>query len=366
MPEAALKTPDIIESVIAKTIEYISYPCVVGYEQFFLNHLNEEYMQAGLETWKHEGLLEIRGKKPHSAIICAHIDRHGLISIGDGEYVYAAQYIKEIKYGQNNRQSQKEIAGIIKRFEGERVLAYDPATGATLGTGLIKAGHPWLLHGDAVFEVEGLNKLDLGLPLAYARTARIEQDYLKGQIDNALSLAIISALYENGFEGTALLSTEEEIGKSWVHLAGALRRIGAQAKDLIILDTSPYVEPEPVDQGMVIFRSRDMSASFNTDLLAAMKDRAADLSIPCQVKDEMLLAKGRTPDQLGSTELGKLIQHTNGEWSGATVQIPTLMYHTSNETTSIAAVTNFYNFLHDILIDDPLPFSTAMLETVRG
>ena len=45
---------------------------------------------------------------------------HGLISIGDDEYVYAAQYMKEIKYGQNNRLARQQLEGIAKRFEGEK------------------------------------------------------------------------------------------------------------------------------------------------------------------------------------------------------------------------------------------------------
>jgi hypothetical protein len=77
------------------------------------------------------------------------------------------------------------------------------------------------------------------------------------------------------------------------------------------------------------------------------------------VKDETLLAKGKTVEQLGSTELGKLIKNTAGRWSGASVQIPTLMYHTSNETTSLAAIGNYYRFLSNILIQDPLPLTIA-------
>jgi hypothetical protein len=52
--------------------------------------------------------------------------------------------------------------------------------------------------------------------------------------------------------------------------------------------------------------------------------------------------------------LGRLIQGTKRKWSGATIQIPTLMYHTSNETTSLQAIDSFYTFLSNILMDDPI------------
>jgi hypothetical protein len=106
---------------------------------------------------------------------------------------------------------------------------------------------------------------------------------------------------------------------------------------------------------MVIFRNRDVSETFNPALVTTYKERCQTLGIRFHCKDEYLLSMGKTVEQLGSTELGKLIKNTGGRWSGATVQIPTLMYHTSNETTSLDAVRNYFSFLKNILIDEPLP-----------
>jgi hypothetical protein len=92
-----------VESIIAKTMEYLSIPSVVGSEGFFLEHLYKDFSKRGLSAYKSPGLLTVHGDDPNSAILCAHIDRHGLISLGNGEYVYAAQYIREIKYGESNK-----------------------------------------------------------------------------------------------------------------------------------------------------------------------------------------------------------------------------------------------------------------------
>ena len=360
MAEAALKTQNVVETIAQKTIDYLNVPCIVGHEQYFLNYLMEEYQAMDLTAIRHEGLLEVYGSRPRSAIICAHIDRHGLISIGHGEYVYAAQYVKEIKYGQNNRASQKEIANITKRFEGEPVYAFDPQLGKKLGVGTIRTCDPEMLKGDALFEVEGLDGVELGFPLAYARTARVENGFLKGQIDNALSLSVVSALFANGFEGTALLTTEEEIGKSWTHLAAWLLENFVRTQDLIVLDTSPYNDPEAIEKGMLVFRNRDMNEKYSVALVQKLKQRADALKIPYQVKDEVMLASGKTVEQLGSTELGKLIQGTKHQWSGATVQVPTMMYHTSNETTSLSAINAFYGFLRNILMEQPLDLNISI------
>jgi putative aminopeptidase FrvX len=348
------KISNSIDLIIKKTAKYLATPSVVGYENFFLGTLKEYYESVGLNALMHDGLLEVHGTAPRSAILCAHVDRHGLISIGHGEYVYAAQYIKEIKYGQNNRASQREIETITRRFVGEHVYAYDPRSGEKMGSGVIRACEAWMRKGDALFEIEGAMGVDLGLPVAYARTARVENGKLLGQIDNAVSLGVIAALFANGFQGTVLFTTEEEIGKSWTHAIEWLSRHKIETKNLIILDTSPYNDPEPIDQGMIIFRNRDMSGVFNLDLARAFKSRATAMGLHFQFKDEVLLSRGKTIEQIGSTELGKIILNSAGRWSGASVQIPTLMYHTSNETTSLKALENYYRFLEDILIKNPI------------
>lgn len=308
----------------------------------------------GLSVFKYDGVLEVHGNDRKSAMICAHLDRHGLISLGDEEYVYAAQYMREIKYGENNKSSRAEVQSIAKRFEGEEIYAYHPDSGEILGHGIIQACYPNARNDDAMFYIEGFKRLEQNIPLAYARQAQFDDGQLSGQIDNVLSLALVHALFKSGYQGTALLTCEEEIGKSWIHIAQYLYGSRAYSNSLIVLDTSPYIEEDVIEQGPVILRNRDKSEIFNTELAQILKERCDELEIPHQFKDEMLLGKGKTIAQLGSTELGRLVQGSKGLWSGATIQIPTLMYHTSNETTTQTAIENYFNILHNILIKDPL------------
>ncbi len=327
-------------------------PSVVGYEQLFMNFLYNDFKKIGLSVFKSDGVLEIHGDAPKEAIICAHIDRHGLISLGGDEYVYAAQYIKEIKYGENNRSSQKQVESIAKRFEGEGVYAYHPDTGEVLAEGVIEACYPHMKDNDALFDVEGIAQLEQNIPLAYSRQSSFENGLFKGQIDNVISIAVVYALFKAGYQGMALLACEEEIGKSWIHIAEYLDGMHIETDRLIVLDTSPYDDQAFIEEGPVIFRNRDKSAVFNKDIVDQLKARCEALGSAFQVKDEVLLASGKEIEDLGSTELGRMVQGTEGKWSGATVQIPTLMYHTSNETTSVRAVENYYGFLRNILIED--------------
>lgn len=319
-----------------------------------MGFLKDDFKKLGLSVYQSDGILEVHGKTPQSAIVCAHIDRHGLISLGDDEYVYAAQYMKEIKYGENNKSSREQVEAIARRFEGEKVYAYHPDSGAVLSHGVIEACFPRMMNNDALFYLEEITNLDQNIPLAYSRQASYENGLLKGQIDNVLSIATIYALFKDGYQGTVLFTCEEEIGKSWVHIAAYLDGARIETQNLIILDTSPYSEQSIIDEGLVILRNRDKSEVFNASLVRLLKDRCADLDIPYHVKDEYLLAQDKAVDSLGSTELGRLVAGTHGKWTGATVQIPTLMYHTSNETTSTIAIENYYLFLRNILIEDSL------------
>lgn len=342
------------ETIAYKTVEYLSVPSVVGHEWHFLRFLEKDFLSLGLNVELHDGAIEISGKHPLSTIVTAHADRHGLISLGDGEYAYAAQYVREIKYGENNDTSIAALTQISKRFIDEAVYAYDPHDGTILGQGVIETCTPCMKNGDSVFWVKGMDEQPLDTPLAYARTAENTGTYLKGQIDNALSLAMIYALFQNGFEGSALITTEEEIGYSWTHIVSWLEKKSFQADSLIVLDTSPFKDADPVREGQVIFRQRDKSAVFNGDLTGKLTSRADELGLPYQIKDKKMIAGGARTEELGSTELGKLILNTEGKWSGATVQIPTLEYHTSYETTSKQCIESAYRFLQNIIIESPL------------
>lgn len=345
-----------VESIIAKTMEYLSIPSVVGFEQFFMEFLEQDFQKLGLSTIKYDGLLEVRGNNPSSAIICAHIDRHGLVSLGNGEYAYAAQYVREIKYGEEHKSSRKELKNIAKRFEDEPVFAYHPKTNARLGEGKISTCNMCMDEGDSIFHVNDIEELGEAIPIAYARTARAEHNKIMGQIDNTVSIGVVYALFRAGFQGTTYLTTEEEIGKSWIHISNHLKNENIKTQELLVIDTSPYLDHSPMREGTVIFRNRDRFSIFNSNLTERLVNRCESLGMPYQIKDIDLIESGKDIDDLGSTELGRLIKEKERQWSGTTVQVPTTMYHTSNETTTRRAIKNYFRFLKNILIEDPMNF----------
>ena len=149
------------ETVVRKTIEYLAMPSVVGYEDFFLSKLKEDFENLGIEVIAHDDLLEVRGKKPNSAIITAHTDRHGLISLGNGQYAYAAQHVKESKYGEPNRHSKSELESIKQRFINEYVFAYDPTSGEKRTCGKIEACAASQKDGTSMFTLDSLSLIHI-------------------------------------------------------------------------------------------------------------------------------------------------------------------------------------------------------------
>lgn len=66
-----------------------------------------------------------------------------------------------------------------------------------------------------VFKIDGLSHLLPGTPIAFSDRLKKEDDLISAQLDNVISAAIIIYLYQNGFQGTAFFTAQEEAGKSW-------------------------------------------------------------------------------------------------------------------------------------------------------
>ena len=343
------------ETVALKTVEYLTIPSVVGHEEPFINYLMQDFKGLGLKVKRIEGGIAVSGDRPEGNVVTAHIDRHGLISLGDGRYAYAAQHIKREKYQEDSLSTANMLHAISKCFDNEFVFAYCSKTGEKLGGGVIMDCEDAFSEGDqAIFHIRGMKDMEPDTPIAYARGTVSTATELKGQIDNVLSLGVIYTLFQNGYQGTALLCTEEEIGKSWIYLANWLDQNKTGEQNLLVLDTSPYRENNPVNNGWIVLRNRDKSALFNLELVGKLKERADNLGIFYQVKDEYFYSLGLETKDLGSTELGRLAMETQGRLNGATIQIPTTEYHTSYETTSRRCIESFYALLHDLLIKNPI------------
>ena len=340
-----------IEQIVSEIVEatdcYLKIPAVVGYEKPLLDHLYEDYQALGYDAIRSDNIVRVSGNSPESAYLSAHVDRHGIVSIGKGDYRYAAHAIKNYKYDENEAaEALSQLEGICEQFETEHVYAYGRWTGEEITTGSVDHCHYCTKRSNLVFRIKDMEVMPEGIPVAY-RHDKLDKGngYLSGQIDNVMSVGLIYGLFKAGFQGTAIFTTEEEIGKSWKHLSLFFNQQGIETDQLLVLDTSPYDSSEPADSGKVVLRNRDSFGSFNISLVETLKQSATSLDIPIDIKDETLRAQGKKDDQLGRTELGRIIHENKGRWTGATVQIPTFNYHTNKESTTKLAIENVLKLL---------------------
>lgn len=330
----------------------IRQPSVVGAEHSFFRVLQRELEDRGARVTWYEGLLVAQGSDPFGLMFSAHIDRHGLICTGPNEFQYAAFVAGNRTDLLGNSVSEELMEKISERFNSENVFAYEPWSGAYRGQGAIKSSNKCEFRNNLIFEIEGLESVVAGTPVAFKDKLVLEDGRLSGQLDNVLSAAALVHLFTLGFQGTAFFTAQEEAGKSWRYLLEWFRRFGGSTNRLFVVDTSPFPDADTAGQQQLVLRTKDANAAFNPEATRAVEQLCQRLGITFVYKDkyvesanQQLIAEGLKPKSLGSTELGRIIASSNGLVDGSTIQVPTTGYHTMSESASMESVDAFLRVL---------------------
>lgn len=335
--------------------QLIRTPSVVGAEHPFFMRVKRELDELDLTVEYYDGLIVAKGKKPESGYISGHADRHGLICTGHNEFQYAAFIAKNQADLRGNSNSEKLLKSFELRFKDQKVQAYEPWSGSYLGIGTINDAFLCKRRNNIIFKIDGLDYLFPGTAIAFMDSLEISDDGLvSAQLDNVVSIAIMIHLYQMGYQGTAFFTASEEAGKSWRFLLEYFRRFDISTNELLVLDTSPYPNVEDIHNLDIVLRNRDENAFFRSPLEQKIKKIVLESNFNYHFKDaylENIMAQNGTKGSLGVTELGRIIDATKGEIQGTTLQIPTIGYHTVEETTtkkSIEAVIDTLLQLYDI------------------
>ena len=330
----------------------IRQPSVVGAEHSFFRVLQRELEERGANVIWYEGLLVAQGRKPFSTMFSAHIDRHGLICTGPNEFQYAAFISANRSDLLNNSVSEELMTKITERFQAVPVFAYEPWSGAYRGNGMIKNSYVCKYRNNLIFEIDGLNDVVAGTPVAFKDKLKMHNGQLEGQLDNVLTAATIVHLFSLGFEGTAFFTAQEEAGKSWRYLLEWFRRFGGSTNRLFVVDTSPFPSIEEANRQQLVLREKDANAAFNKTATQLVEKLCQESQFTYVYKDryveaenERLIKAGEKPHSLGSTEMGRIIAASNGLVDGTTIQIPTSGYHTMQESASWESVEAFIKLL---------------------
>lgn len=335
---------DLAARILAKTNEYLDFPSVVGHETPFLDHLARDFSGLGFKPERLPNLCVVDTGRPGPVFI-AHVDRHGAVIAPDGAAVYAAHAVKNEKYGEQATASEVLAARINERYGGEEVFAYDRKTGGRIAYGDVTGAR---LDGEGriVLDIMGLPALPAGTPVSFARSLdRGAGGQVSGQLDNPVSVAVLRIAAEMGLGGMAVFTAEEEIGRSASHFLHWARGALGARKDIVVLDTSPFDDAAAMLAGAVILRRRDASASFHDAMVERVERAAASAGAPIIFKDAFIEAenaararRGQPLKGIGLTELGKIAALSKGEFTGASLQVPTVNYHSNQESTAPRAL----------------------------
>lgn len=330
----------------------IRHPSVVGSEHSFFRVLQRELEERGANVTWYEGLLVAQGNKPFSAMFSAHIDRHGLICTGPNEFQYAAFISANKTDLLNNSVSEELMTKVTERFKSESVFAYEPWSGAYRGNGVIKNSYICEFRNNLIFEIDGLESVVAGTPIAFKDKLKMVDGRLYGQLDNVLSAAALVHLFSLGFEGTAFFTAQEEAGKSWRYLLEWFRRFGGSTNRLFVVDTSPFPNVDVANKQLLVLRQKDANAQFNHESTKLVERLCQKNNISFVYKDQFveeanngLISQGKQPQSIGSTELGRIVLASSGLVDGTTIQIPTTGYHTMEESASWESVEKFIHLL---------------------
>lgn len=316
-------------------------PSVVGAEDAFFRVLRRELEELPVEVTRYQGVLVARGRNPEGEILSAHVDRHGLVCTGPNEFQYAAFITGNRGELNGDSVSEQMMYLISDRFQGQRVQAHTPYAGSYLGQGTIRRSYICPQRYNLIFEVEGLEFLQPGTPVSFLDRLAVSGGFVRAQLDNVLSVAILVHLFRCGFQGTALFTASEEAGRSWRYALAWFQRHTRTTQRLIVLDTSPFSTEEAATSQQVVLRTRDAGAEFAGEITLELQERCESLGISYIYKDKYVEDLNRLrekPFSLGRTELGRLAVATQNQINGTTLQIPTTSYHTANETAAISSI----------------------------
>ena len=332
--------------------ELIRQPSVVGSEHSFFRVLQRALEERGANVTWYEGLLVAQGRDPHAHMLSAHIDRHGLVCTGPNEFQYAAFVAGSRSDLLGNSVSEQLMNKIGDRFDSVPVMAYEPWSGAYRGAGAITRSSICEYRNNLIFEVQGLEHLVAGTPVAFADRLTIAEGRFQGQLDNVLTAALLVHMFSLGYQGTAFFTAQEEAGRSWRFLLEWFRRFGGSTNQLIVVDTSPYPDVEAANAQHVVLRRRDANAAFNHETTQKLELCCREQRIAYSFKDEFIEARnqraaelGQPLQSLGSTELGRITAASNGLVHGTTLQIPTTGYHTMAESAAVESCEAFLKLL---------------------
>ena len=326
----------MIEDFLKILEDISSIPSVTNFEIPLYNFINKFSFDRYEKILDENYIAFLPEGYKGDMLISIHIDRLGIVF--DKYFTYSNYYGYSLI---NKKYKPSLIFG--KRFINEKMVAYD-IQGNKIGEGEV-IDCSIKENEKLVFEIEGLNskKLNSPTPVSYKNNIIIKDDELEGQLDNAISIALAYFLLIDEIQCPILFTTQEEIGKSWEYVYDFMKK--QKINTVITIDTTNIEGLSDFNSTDIVFRTSDDLADFNLSLI----EKFIDIS---KKQNLRYFLKTKNPQQSEIktiTEVGHIIKESENKLNGASIQFPTIKYHTNRETVKIKSINSIFFFIKDYL-----------------
>ena len=325
--------------ILEKLKEYLDIPAVTNFSEPFLKYLYKDFSKfSDYELILSKNLLVVRKKENRSnKFFSAHIDRLGLVLSSKG--VEHSNFWGKREYNIKIETGLEIFDRMAIAFNEEHFIPYNEIYDelrkyTNVKVKYVKTDFVKYFMEFIFYNNNNNFKGKKNLAFMLENNFFFDGKFIGGQIDNAISVACLYKLIKDGFDGTVLFTCREEIGLSWKYIEEYFKEENLNVKNLIVLDTTPYPSSSDFENGKIIFRRADSNGKFNIAFIDKLKAYAKDQEIPYAIKVPR-----------GKTELGRLVEFTNGNFNGATIQIPSTNYHSNKEMTNVKCLKNYYKFI---------------------
>ena len=181
----------------------------------------------------------------------------------------------------------------------------------------------WIVHLDRVSGPGGL---------PYTNTIIDYDDYVMGQLDDIIGIAILKAVFDMQVPLNIMFTTEEETVKSVPQIIEFLKL--PDNEDMYVpvtIDIDVFEDIADIEEMGPTIRNYDNNAHFDLTTVTFLRNVAAEQVIEYE-----------TSAGYAIVETGFLSHATQGELTGAHLGIPITNYHTDRECA-------FWNTIHDVV-----------------
>jgi putative aminopeptidase FrvX len=329
-----------VKEILKITNEFLKIPSVIEHEKPFLDFLEKKFKKLGYNVFRTKRYLVIKSLNENKKyLFSSHIDRQGFILNNKNEVEYCAHFYKK-KYKLEFKKNFPEQYTIVAlRYTREKLISYDVSSGKKLNKfKSLRYETDWKKH-KVILDLDKKLKEEDKIFMLESKI-NILNNYFFAQIDNVISAAVLYYIAKNNkIKNDIIFTTREEIGKSYENPINYLNRIKRNLK-IIVLDTSPYENFNNKKEGFLTLREGDENGMFDKELLLNIKKIIKNYKVPIHFK----------PSNTGMTELGRITSISNGKYTGITIQLPTMNYHTTFETSTFESLENYYKIIKKLIL----------------